>query len=233
MKYGMKLSNYDIAMIGNLSALTEDKMKGILVDKGDIDPIKRVPLVGFLLEDFDDSFEMPNGKSMKRANRRKATFHKKEERKDLAQKLGYSVGTEYNNKKVKNLLSASHSDKGYFRGEKADKKYISIKEEVSMMEKENWEKARSAMMEEHSMILSSVMEDIDTLNMDLKSSEYSIENLEEEYEELEEAMKLGKEKLENAKLRRNGIQAALAQKKDELDTLFSNFEKERIRRFGW
>ena len=223
MKYGMKLSNYDIAMIGNLSALTEDKMKGILVDKGDIDPIKRVPLVGFLLEDFDDSFEMPNGKSMKRANRRKATFHKKEERKDLAQKLGYSVGTEYNNKKVKNLLSANHADKGYFRGEKADKKYISIKEEVSMMEKENWEKARSAMMDEHSMILSSVMEDIDTLNMDLKL----------EYKELEEAMKLVEEKLENAKLRRNGIQAALAQKKDELDTLFFNFEKERISRFGW
>ena len=150
MKYGMKLSNYDIAMIGNLSALTEDKMKGILVDKGDIDPIKRVPLVGFLLEDFDDSF----------------------------------------------------ADKGYFRGEKADKKYISIKEEVSMMEKENWEKARSAMMDEHSMILSSVMEDIDTLNMDLKSSVYSIENLKLEYKELEEAMKLVSEKLQNAKLRR-------------------------------
>ena len=233
MKYGMKLSNYDIAMIGNLSALTEDKMKGILVDKGDIDPIKRVPLVGFLLEDFDDSFEMPNGKSMKRANRRKATFHKKEERKDLAQKLGYSVGTEYNNKKVKNLLSANHADKGYFRGEKADKKYISIKEEVSMMEKENWEKARSAMMEEHSMILSSVMEDIDTLNMDLKSSVRSIEDLKLEYKELEEALTLVAEKLQNAKLRKNGIQAALTQKEEELDTLSANLKREHISRFGW
>lgn len=233
MKYGMKLSNYDIAMIGNLSALREDKMKDILVDKGDIDPIKRVPLVGFLLEDFDDSFEMPNGKSMKRANRRKATFHKKEERKDLAQKLGYSVGTEYNNKKVKNLLSANHADRKYFRGEKADKKYISIKEEASMMEKENWEKARSAMMDEQDGILGAIACDINTLTLDLKSSEYSIENLEYEERKLEEAMKLVEEKLENAKLRRNGVQAALAQKKDELDTLFSNFEKERISRFGW
>ena len=232
MKYGMKLSNYDIAMIGNLSALTEDKMKGILVDKGDIDPIKRVPLVGFLLEDFDDSFEMPNGKSMKRANRRKATFHKKEERKDLAQKLGYSVGTEYNNKKVNDLLSANHSDKGYFRGEKADKKYISIKEEVSMMEKENWEKARSAMMDEQDGILGAIACDINTLTLDLKSSEYSIENLEEEYEELEEAMKLVAEKLQNAYLRKNGIQAALVQNKSDFATLSANFEEER-RRFGW
>lgn len=232
MKYGMKLSNYDIAMIGNLSALTEDKMKGILVDKGDIDPIKRVPLVGFLLEDFDDSFEMPNGKSMKRANRRKATFHKKEERKDLAQKLGYSVSTEYNNKKVKNLLSASHTDRKYFRGEKADKKYISIKEEASMMEKENWEKARSAMKEEHDMILSSVMEDIDTLTLDLKSSEYSIENLKLEYKELEEAMKLVSEKLENAKLRKNGIVAALRQKEEEYKETNDKLMQE-AHRFGW
>lgn len=233
MKYGMKLSNYDIAMIGNLSALTEDKMKGILVDKGDIDPIKRVPLVGFLLEDFDDSFEMPNGKSMKRANRRKATFHKKEERKDLAQKLGYSVGTEYNNKKVKNLLSANHADKGYFRGEKADKKYISIKEEVSMMEKENWEKARSAMMDEQDGILGAIACDIETLTLDMRDNEYSIERLEEEYKDIEAAMELVAEKLENAKLRRNGIQAALLQKEAELDTLSANLKRERISHFGW
>ena len=233
MKYGMKLSNYDIAMIGNLSALTEDKMKGILVDKGDIDPIKRVPLVGFLLEDFDDSFEMPNGKSMKRANRRKATFHKKEERKDLAQKLGYSVGTEYNNKKVKNLLSANHADKGYFRGEKADKKYISIKEEISMMEKENWEKARSAMMEEHDSILGAIAQEIDTLTLDMRTNEYSIERLEEDYKGLEETMKLVSEKLQNAYLRKNGIQAALLQKEEEFDTLSANLKRERISHFGW
>lgn len=229
--YGMKLSNYDIAMIGNLSALTEDKMKGILVDKGDIDPIKRVPLVGFLLEDFDDSFEMPNGKSMKRAIRRKDSFRKKVEQEDLARDLGYNLSTE-DSKKVKNLLSANHCDRSYFRGEKADKKYISIKEEVSMMEKENWEKARSAMMEEHSMILSSVMEDIDTLNMDLKSSVSSIENLKLEYKELEEAMKLVSEKLQNAYLRKNGIQAALLQKEEEYKETSDKLMQE-MHRFGW
>lgn len=233
MKYGMKLSNYDIAMIGNLSALTEDKMKGILVDKGDIDPIKRVPLVGFLLEDFDDSFEMPNGKSMKRANRRKATFHKKEERKDLAQKLGYDLSTEYNNKKVNDLLTANHSDRTYLRGEKADKKYLTVQKEKAIMEREAVEKARDAMEKEHDGILGAIAQDIDTLTLDMRDNEYSIERLEEEYKELEEAMKLVEEKLENAKLRRNGIQAALAQKEEELDTLSANLKRERISRFGW
>lgn len=231
MKYGMKLSNYDIAMIGNLSALTEDKMKDILVDKGDIDPIKRVPLVGFLLEDFDDSFEMPNGKSMKRANRRKATFHKKEERKDLAQKLGYIMDTN-NSKKVKSMLAANHCDKGYFRGSKAEQKYISIKEEVSMMEKENLEKARSAKMEEHDSILGAIAQDIDTLTLDLKSSEYSIENLEAEYKELEEAMKLVSEKLKNAQLRKNGVFAALRQKEEEYKETNDKLMQE-MHRFGW
>ena len=233
MKYGMKLSNYDIAMIGNLSALTEDKMKGILVDKGDIDPIKRVPLVGFLLEDFDDSFEMPNGKSMKRANRRKATFHKKEERKDLAQKLGYSVGTEYNNKKVNDLLVANHSDRTYLRGEKADKKYLTVQEEKAIMEREVVEKARDAMEKEHDGILGAVAQDIDTLTLDMTDNEYSIERLEEEYKDIEAAMELVAEKLQNAYLRKNGIQAALLQKEAELDTLSANLKRERISRFGW
>ena len=233
MKYGMKLSNYDIAMIGNLSALTEDKMKGILVDKGDIDPIKRVPLVGFLLEDFDDSFEMPNGKSMKRANRRKATFHKKDERKDLAQKLGYDLSSENNSKKVRELLSASHTDRTYLRGEKTDKKYLTVQEEKAIMKREAVEEARDAMEKEHDGILGAIACDIDTLTLDMRDNEYSIENLEKEYEALREEMELVAEKLENAKLRRNGIQAALTQNKNELHTLFANFEKERIRHFGW
>lgn len=233
MKYGMKLSNYDIAMIGNLSALHEDKMKDILVDKGDIDPIKRVPLVGFLLEDFDDSFEMPNGKSMKRANRRKATFKKKAERKNLARDLGYSMSTEDNSKKVRDLLAASHTDRTYLRGEKVESKHTTVKEENAIMEREAVEEARDAMEKEHDGILGAIACDIETLTLDMRDNEYSIEKLEEEYEELEEALALVAEELENAKLRRNGIQAALTQNKNELHTLFASFEAERIRRFGW
>lgn len=230
MKYGMKLSNYDIAMIGNLSALTEDKMKGILVDKGDIDPIKRVPLVGFLLEDFDDSFEMPNGKSMKRANRRKATFHKKEEQKTLAQSLGYNLSTE--DSKVKNLLSANHIDRTYLRGEKADKKYLTVQEEKAIMEREAVEKARDAMEKEHDGILGAIAQDIDTLTLDAESIEYRIEDLETEYKELEEAMKLVSEKLKNAQLRKNGVFAALRQKEEEYKETNDKLMQE-MHRFGW
>lgn len=221
-----KYNEMELALLSSIASMTKEEVESIEMEKGDYTPVT--------MEDYNSIpsyLTKPN--AVRHAVRRKETFKKKVERKELAQNLGYSVGTEYNNNKVNDILSANHSDKSYFRGEKADKKYISIKEEVSMMEKENWEKARTAMMEEHSMILSSVMEDIDTLNMDLKSSMYFIENLKLEYKELEEAMKLVSEKLQNAYLRKNGIQAALLQKEEELDTLSANLKKGRISHFGW
>lgn len=218
-----KYNEMELALLGAIAAMSEEEAESISMEKGDISFAS--------MEDCTSTpFYLTKPSTARHAKRRKNTFRKKEEQKTLAQSLGYNLSTE--DSKVKNLLSANHMDRTYLRGEKADKKYISIKEEVSMMEKENWEKARSAMMEEHSMILSSVMEDIDTLNMDLKSSEYSIEDLETEYKELEEAMKLVSEKLENAKLRKNGIVAALRQKEEEYKETNDKLMQE-AHRFGW
>ena len=219
-----KYTEMELALLRAIASMTKEEAESISMEKGDIDFAS--------MEEYISPSYLTKPNAVRHALRRKDTFRKKEEQKTLAQSLGYIMDTN-NSKKVKSMLAANHSDKGYFRGEKADKKYISIKDEVSMMEKENWEAARHAMMEEHSMILSSVMEDIDTLNMDLKSNVRSIENLMLEYKELEEAMKLVSEKLQNAYLRKNGIQAALAQKEEELDTLSANLKRERISRFGW
>ena len=119
------------------------------------------------------------------------------------------------------------------RGEKAESKHTTVKEEISMMDKENWEKTRNELMQTHDAILGGIACDIETLSLDMRDNEYSIENLEKEYEALREEMELVAEKLKNAKLRRNGIQAALAQNKSDFATLSANFEKERISRFGW
>ena len=131
------------------------------------------------------------------------------------------------------MLSASHTDRTYLRGYKAEKKHMTIKDENAIMEREAFEIARDAMEKEHDGILGAIAQDIDTLTLDMRDNEYSIERLEEEYKDIEAAMELVAEKLKNAKLRRNGIQAALAQNKSDFATLSANFEKERIRRFGW
>lgn len=220
-----KFNEMELSLLASIANLTAEDVEDISIEKGDYDAVT--------MEEYISPFYLTKPNAVRHAVHRKETFKKKVERKELARDLGYDLSTERNGKKVKDLLSANHMDRFYMSGDKSFKKHPTIKDEVSMMEKENWEKARYAMMEEHSMILSSVMEDIDTLNMDMKSNEYHIENLETEYKELEEAMKLVVEKLQNAKLRKNGIMAALLQREDELDTLSANLNKERISRFGW
>ena len=220
-----KYSNMELALLSAIASMTEEEMESISMEKGDID-----------FASMEEYTSVPSylskPSSSHHALRRKATFRKKEERKNLAQDLGYIVET-INSKKVDSMLSANHNDNAYFKGYKAEKKHMTIKEEKAIMEREAVEEARDAMEKEHDGILGAIAQDIDTLTMDMRDNEYSIERLEEEYEELEEALALVAEKLKNAKLRRNGIQAALTQNKNELHTLFLNFEKERIRRFGW
>ena len=220
-----KFNEMELAMLASIANLTAEDVEDISIEKGDYDAVT--------MEEYISPFYLTKPNAKTHAMRRKATFKKKVSHTAAARDLGYDLSTERNGKKVKDLLSANHMDRFYMSGDKSFKKHISIKEEVSMMEKENWEEARSAMMEEHSMILSSVMEDIDTLTLDMKSNEYHIENLETEYKELEEAMKLVSEKLQNAYLRKNGIQAALASKEEELNTLSANLKRERISHFGW
>lgn len=220
-----KYNEMELALLGAIAAMSEEEAESISMEKGDISFAS--------MEDCTSTpFYLTKPSTARHAKRRKNTFRKKEEKKTLAQSLGYDLSSEDNSKKVGDLLSASHTDRTYLRGEKVESKHTTVKEEISMMDKENWEKARSAMMEEHDMILSSVMEDIDTLTLDLKSSEYSIENLKLEYKELEEAMKLVSEKLQNAYLRKNGVFAALRQKEEEYKETNDKLMQE-MHRFGW
>lgn len=219
-----KYNEMELALLGAIAAMSEEEAESISMEKGDISFAS--------MEDCTSTpFYLTKPSTARHAKRRKNTFRKKEEQKTLAQSLGYNLSTE--DSKVKNLLSANHMDRTYLRGEKADKKYLTVQEEKAIMEREAVEEARDAMEKEHDGILGAIACDIDTLTLDMRDNEYSIERLEEEYKDIEAAMELVAEKLQNAYLRKNGIQAALTQNKNELHTLFSNFEQERIRRFGW
>lgn len=218
-----KYNEMELAMLGAIAAMSEEEAESISMEKGDISFAS--------MEDCTSTpFYLTKPSTARHAKRRKNTFRKKEEQKTLAQSLGYNLSTE--DSKVKNLLSANHMERTYLRGEKADKKYLTVQKEKAIMEREAVEEARDAMEEEHDSILGAIAQDIDTLTLDLKSSEYSIENLEAEYKELEEAMKLVSEKLENAKLRKNGIVAALAQKQYEYEKMCNKLLQEE-HRFGW
>ena len=152
MKYGMKKFNEDeLAMMVSIASIDHFDAKSIMIRKGDIEKpasynhqhsINWVPLRDTLL---DDSFEMPKGKSMKRANRRKASFHKKEQRKQMYINKGYTI-ERLDDRDIGQLAEGVgtvpkvlHMDSMYFRGDKTKKKVekpITALEAMAMMEEQ-------------------------------------------------------------------------------------------------
>ena len=228
-----KFNEMELAMLASIASMTTEEMENIAVEKGDYAPVT--------MEDCTStSFYLTKPNAVRHAIRRKNTFRKKEEQKTLAQSLGYDLSYEDNNKKVRDLLSSNHSDNAYFKGYKAEKKHMTIKEENAIMEQEqeeeyyeNVELSRDNMIERHDAILGSIGLDIIDLKMDLKCNDYDISNLQEELVELRAAMEEATQKLQNAILRKNGINAAIRKKEEDYKKLDEELEQERISCVGW
>ena len=228
-----KYSDMELALLSAIANLTAEGVEDIEMEKGDYAPVT--------MEDCTStSFYLTKPNAVRHAIRRKNTFRKKEEQKTLAQSLGYDLSSEDNSKKVRDILSSNHSDNAYFKGYKAEKKHMTIKEEKVIMEKEQEEEyyenvalARDNMIERHDAILGSIGLDIIDLKMDLKCNDYDISNLQEELEELRVAMEEAAQKLQSAILRKNGINAAIRKKEEDYKKLDEELEQERISRFGW
>ena len=228
-----KYNEMELALLASIANLTAEDVKDIAVEKGDtsfsaIEDCAFVP----------SCLSKPN--AYRHAQRRKDSFKKKVEQKKLAHNLGYDLSSERNNKKVRDLLSANHTDRSYFRGEKVEQKNWTVREEVSLMEQEqeelyyeSVEKARLDMINDHDCMLSSIGEDIIDLKMDLKCNDYIISKVEKELGELTAAMEEATQKLQNAIQRKNCINAAILKKKEDYKRLDEELEQERISRFGW
>ena len=223
-----KYNEMELAMLASIATMTEYTAHRIARENGDLTPVVDEDCIS--APEFS-YLKKPN--AVRHAVRRKETFQKKVARTELAQNLGYSVGTEYNNKKVNDLLSSNHSDRSYFRGSKTKRKYMSIKEEMNLMEKEAVEEAREAMLGEHKAAMSGFSDTIASMNSELESYDSTIEAWENDYKELEELLELLSEKLNDAKLKRNGIKKAISQKVIEKDILEEVQRRERISKFGW
>lgn len=207
MKYGIKKFNEDeLAMMGAVVNLDYFDAKSIMIRKGDIEKptsynhqhsINWVPLRDTLL---DDSFEMPKGKSMKRANRRKATFHKREQRKQMYLNKGYTI--ENLDERDIGMLSegvgavpkALHMDSMYLHGDKAKKKMekpITALDAVAMMEHERWldeQDAATALAEAEKAFaqeyISDMKYEVKRLTEMMEDTETSIIELENHLDEL-------------------------------------------------
>lgn len=227
-----KYNEMELAMLASIASMTKEEAESISMEKGDIDFAS--------MEEYISPSYLTKPNAVRHALRRKDTFRKKEEQKTLAQDLGYDLFTERNGKKVEDLLSANHTDRCYFRGDKTKRKYMTVREELRLMEQEqeeeyyeNVELYRDNMIERHDAILGSIGLDIIDLKMDLKCNDYDISNLQEELVELRAAMEEATQKLQNAILRKNGINAAIRKKEEDYKKLDEELEQERISCFGW
>ena len=141
MKYGMKKFNEDeLAMMVSIASIDAFDAKDIMIRKGDVEKLS--PFVPMHMD--DDSWYIPS-KSMKRSNRRKATFHKREQRKKMYLHKGYTI--ERFDERDIGMLSegvgaapkAMHMDSMYFHGDKDKKKMkkpITALEAMSLMEEQ-------------------------------------------------------------------------------------------------
>lgn len=227
-----KYNEMELALLSAIANLTAEDVEDIAVEKGDIASVA-------MEECFVPNY-LPKPYAKAHAMRRKATFKKKVEQKTLAQSLGYDLSSEDNSKKVRDLLSASHTDRTYLRGGKVDKKYLTVQEELTLMEKEQEEEyyenvalARENMMERHDAILSSIGQTILNLEMDLRCNDLHISNVEEELEILRKEMEEASKKLQTAMLKRNGLMAAIREKEETFKKVYEVTEAERISKFGW
>lgn len=170
-----KLSPYDVAMIGNLYPMTQTDMKYIMWDKGDIEiPASTHPIVTITIgEEFDDSFELPKGKSMKAADRRKRTYHKQQQRERQYRNLGYHLDrfSKADLGKMKEGVGmfpeTQHQYTLYNRGEKKGEKPITTKQAISMMEHERWLDEQDAIAEYEEAERLFMIEEMNSLMQDV------------------------------------------------------------------
>ena len=101
------------------------------------------------------------------------------------------------------------------------------------MEQEEMEEAPEAMLGKHKAALSAISDNIASMNSELESYDSTIEAWEDDYKELEGLLELLSEKLNDAKLKRNGLMAAIKEKEETFKKVYEVTETERISKFGW
>ena len=167
-----KMSESEMMMMKAVIDFRPFDREGVLIEKGDM----KAPDWNSML-DWEDNFpdwweedEAIPMKDMTRQKRRKYRFTKDMARWTRARDLGYDLSIEDNPSKVKTLLSASHADRMYFRGAKAQKlgKAMSTKTALDLVEQMKWEAEMDREAErkeaEHQLVLDELASTTDDLS---------------------------------------------------------------------
>ena len=225
MKKGIKKMNEaELLMMKAVIDFRTIDRDSVLIDKGDMKAPDRDAMLdwGYDFLDWDDDEDegIPM-KNMKRMERRKATFRKDKNRQTRARDLGYNLSPNMTSGKVKTLLSASHADRMYFRGAKAQKmgKPMTTKDALNMMaqieheaeedrETERKEAERQAILDE----LASTTDDLNRLK-DMEAEAKKV------ISDLIRTIHEANNKLQDYQVKMNGLRAGKSYLEDEIAKL--------------
>ena len=224
MKGIKKMSENELLMAKAVCDFHPFARESVLIDKGDM----KAPNWNSMLdwgydfpdweEDEDEAIPM---KDMTRQERRKATFRKDKGRQTRARDLGYNLSPDMTREKVKTLLSSNHSDRMYFRGNKAKKlgKPITTKTALDLVEQMKWEAEMDREAErkeaERQFMLAELASTTDDLNR-LKDMEAEAKKV---ISDLIRTIHEANNKLQDYQVKMNGLRAGKSYLEDEIAKL--------------
>lgn len=218
MKGIKKMDENELTMMVNIASIDPFDAMSIMIRKGDIEnPVLSRPQCN----DAEDDWSIPM-KDMKRMERRKATFRKDKGRQNRAAELGYNISPDMTNGKVQALLSANHSDRMYFRGNKVQKKLgkaMTTIEGQNLMEQMKYEAEEDKETErkeaERQFMLDELASTTDDLNR-LKDMETKAKKA---ISELIQTIHEANNKLQDYQVKMNGLRAGKLYLEDEIAKL--------------
>ena len=163
----------------------------VLMDKGDMKAPNRLLNWEDNFTDLEDDKDVAIPmKDMKRANRRKATFHKHQQRERQYRNLGFFLErfSEADLGKMKEgtgmFPETQHQYSMYNRGEKKGEKPITTKQAISMMEHERWLDEQDAIAEEGEAERLFMMDEMESLMQEVRWLNLRLQELMEHMNDL-------------------------------------------------
>ena len=209
-----KMSEAELLMMKAVIEFYPFSRDSVLIDKGDMKASNWDSLLNgedSFPEWDDDEDEAIPMKNMKRMERRKGTFHKKEARQTMARDLGYNLSPNMTSGKVKDLLSANHYDRKYFRGDKAQKKLgkaMSTIEGLNLMAQMKWEDAMDREAERKEVERQFMLDELASTTDDLQRLEFVEMEAKKAVAELIRTICEANGKLVDYQAKINGLKAA-------------------------
>lgn len=202
-----KMSESELAMMASIASIDPFDAVSIMIRKGDIE--KSIPFRPGRNDDWND-WSIPM-KDMTRQKRRKYRFSKDMARKTMAYNLGYDMDAEINPSKVNGLLSANHSDRKYFRGNKVQKKLgkaMTTIEGLNLMAQMEWEDAMDREAERKEVERQFMLDELASTTDDLQRLEFVEMEAKKAVAELIRTIYEANGKLVDYQAKINGLKAA-------------------------